>query len=1819
MPVVTVPGVGNVTFPDSMSQQDIIKAIETDILPQAKPPKQAGFFSSLLGSAKELGDAPAAARFATANTEEEKQKARSELNKPPTEATTSFEDVISGKGKFSDWFKQTAGSSAGALAAPAAAAGATLLTPAAPLAPAVGAAVLGAQYLTGGLGRQAQEQERAIQEGRAPEETSVGKAAAAAAGQTALDVIGFKFFKPVFSAFPVVGKMFGEGGEKATKKAVEALTDAFEKGKLSYAKGVASGVGKGVAFEMPQEIAQTALERWQAGLSLTDAEARREYVEAGAGALLLGSTLGGASGGIKTAADRSIAQRVIENKAERESQRLQASEEEAQAPATAPATQETTQETTQPTTEAPRLLTPEAITAVKDQKIRERADELLGAGVVSTPQEAVALATQQINIGEVADETARRAEEAAPPITSAQKAAGAFEGAQPDLLGHFMPERSVPTQSEFALTAPQAPNLQQQELPLEPRQAAPEVSPAQLTLPFFQPEAQNVPSGPKPDVAQSAVTGESGQRVVGESIPLPVQQAPSVGERTADAGAVGVGSDSGPVAGLAQREAEQPDTLTPQTQPESTLAPQPEPVAQATPAQIRESRKQARQLLKAAGLPDTRDTLDSYSNPDGTVDLTALQNAFESGYLLQSEKGATAAKADTAFEGFRTAQAALRHILKTGNAFESLLASRLLPNVINVRIKVIKPGETVPDFIKDKFDSARGLYVEIPETGVKTVYLHSSKFGDGLQGVNSRTILHEILHAATAFKLKIGLARISPDSNVSQVAGGLNDLMQYTREEYIKSGARLGIPAVAFNDVREFVTYGMTDPKMQEFLVGVKGRKESGFSRFVAYIRQLFGMGPEHHTAMSNLISMTDQLISARATPAESRIGKRLGPMKIEYKKVEALAQKAEAVRDAPTTAPEKVSLISEALKVRDFDQFKELMGVVIKGTASELRPTLLKALNMTELAKLMTDNLKDSRLPQQLRGRVEQDIQSLMENVRKVEGAKNQALRRDGELLREMLAFRKTNKKQSDTLMRLVHMSTVKEADVSTEKGREKDKELASMWGAIGPVGRSLYVKLKDNYKSKLDRFFTLQEKVLMSSGMSQDNLNKALATMRARKADIEKHGPYFPLMRFGRYWVRIGEGADKKFYMFESAIQRNLFLKEQKKNLGDSASIQPGDGYAGAFKDANVDPAQLALFRKAIADKPGLDAKEKADMLDAVEQMWLMALPDRSARKQFIHRGNVPGYSEDAIRSFATTAVRSANQLARIEFGKDSLGLMADIKSGLANSANRPVIDAYINEMTQHTKDIVAPKDEEQAGAAVAGAIKQFTFLYYLTSPASALVNLSSIPVFVIPVLQTRFQSSTANTWATVWGNAKKVMSKKGVTDANGKFTAPTLKSVLTGDELKAFKDAEAQGILQDTVTADMAGLREEAIKGEPNMLRSVTNGVSFLFQTSERVMREIAYVSAYQLARKKMPHEAAVRKAIDAVHESLGDFSVATRASMLKSPVMQVAFQFKQFSKFTTFYLVNNAMEMFKGASPEIKKAAMTRLIGALGMTALAAGVTGLPMYSAIMFAIDTAYNLLKDDDEPPMDADREFRQFLYELTDSKLLTRAALSGPISVASDIDLHGRLSMNDLWFRDPRQSLDEEEAARNFIVQMLGPSVGLSLGFARGVKLLNDGEVERAWEAFMPSVLRNLFVAGRYATEGAKTARGDVLLAPEELSAGNLLWQAFGFSPSTLADLQQANVKATGLKLKILKEKTDLVKRLYDETADGDSEGVSSALEAIMAFNQKYPAAAITSETIRSSLRSRAKAQAESIRGVRAPGKLRDTVLSPFEYARPD
>jgi len=274
--------------------------------PAAK--EKLGFWNALKESAQTLGLADEAAAFAANPTEENRRKLLS--------AGESKFQSVGGFGKGENWeaFKELLGGSLGQLVAPAVAAttASFATTPIGGIAAGYGTAT--AQYTTQNLLRQAQEQERALAEGRTPEETSALKAAGAGAASAGLDYVQFKTFRKLAEAFPFVRNLVSSEKEVA-KEATEQLVRAAQEGTLkTTARGTVEGVAKGVAFEVPQEVAQTALERWQAGLSLTDNEAQEEFKQAAIGAVVLGPVIGGAAGALGARGERAQAEKIIDER-----------------------------------------------------------------------------------------------------------------------------------------------------------------------------------------------------------------------------------------------------------------------------------------------------------------------------------------------------------------------------------------------------------------------------------------------------------------------------------------------------------------------------------------------------------------------------------------------------------------------------------------------------------------------------------------------------------------------------------------------------------------------------------------------------------------------------------------------------------------------------------------------------------------------------------------------------------------------------------------------------------------------------------------------------------------------------------------------------------------------------------------------------------------------------------------------------------------------------------------------------------------------------------------------------------------------------------------------------------------------------------------------------------------------------------------------------------------------------------------------------------------------------------------------------------------
>jgi hypothetical protein len=112
-------------------------------------------------------------------------------------------------------------------------------------------------------------------------DTSLSSAAAAAAPQAALDVVSFRMI-------PGIGKIFGAAGKEITPEVAQKIA---EQGIIRTTGAYGAGALKTAGIEGTTEAGQQFFERLQAGLNLTDQQARDEYFDSFIGGAVLGGTL----------------------------------------------------------------------------------------------------------------------------------------------------------------------------------------------------------------------------------------------------------------------------------------------------------------------------------------------------------------------------------------------------------------------------------------------------------------------------------------------------------------------------------------------------------------------------------------------------------------------------------------------------------------------------------------------------------------------------------------------------------------------------------------------------------------------------------------------------------------------------------------------------------------------------------------------------------------------------------------------------------------------------------------------------------------------------------------------------------------------------------------------------------------------------------------------------------------------------------------------------------------------------------------------------------------------------------------------------------------------------------------------------------------------------------------------------------------------------------------------------------------------------------------------------------------------------------------
>ena len=1196
-------------------------------------------------------------------------------------------------------------------------------------------------------------------------------------------------------------------------------------------------------------------------------------------------------------------------------------------------------------------------------------------------------------------------------------------------------------------------------------------------------------------------------------------------------------------------------------------------------------------------------------------ELYASYKAEQGRAPLKSESVYTTSEADPKFGTATTAQQALRRIMNTGKPFEKLLAQRLLNAVKGIQFVVIRPDTKLPAEIGKAFkDTTQGVYSEAR----KTIYVRDESFGD-VNGVNNTTILHEALHAATTLRLDYALALAERgELDTAPALQAFAQMMTKTMERaalvyrvakaegrstpYLDALNKVG----AFTDVREFVSYGLTDNMMQQFLANqVPGMKMSMFSRFVEAIRKLFGFDANSQSAFQDLVVTTDALLSERLPRDASLIATTpdtLAAVKNNGKKVEDFDAK---LRQPQASPEEQLTIIGQILKVRSWDDAKDVVSDIYNGTESQFRRPLLGSLTTRQITEL-------NAAKQMIGGDGKPTLDNVLRIAEDMNGAKSKMLDETAAMAKVWHEWQRANPGKYRTLNRLIHLSTINQLDPSVDT---RSATLTQMYEALGADGKKLYNDIRDFYKARFDKY-----KQILLDRISQteaDETTKAQIIAKMEKDFENLPQPYFPLVREGKYWVRIGnpKSPNMEYYMFEDPRERNFFVRQRAKELGTTVEALREDesnifAMGDNFKEAVDEGMRSSKMLKDILELvDNANMIDKPALKDEIHQLYFSTLPEQNFRKHFIHRKGTAGFRSDALRNFAKSSFHTSVQLAKIEYGQKLRGAVTRAWDATKDMPQRDLLfKPLIEEMKDRVENVLSPDRSDAAATKFANFLGSASFVYYMSAPASAITNLSGLFVFGMPVLNGEF-GPRAN---LALAKNMNIFKTVGVTDKDGKFTFPTLLSRLTGHRRDAYMEALRRGKIDTTLTYDTLQLSRSPSEQYSGSTMSVMNAIGYLFHHSEKINREVMFMTAYDLAYEratkagrdaKTAQEEALNDASRMTDEAMFDYSEFNKPRFFRGNVARVILQFKSFAQQTTFYLVKNFKAMFGSQPPGVRSTAITKFVGTLGMTGMFAGAMGLPLVSVIAYAM----SLASEDDKDPEKRNPKlrFRKFLREEFGEDL-GLALERGPISWATDVDFHSRVKLDQLWFRELKTGKSEPEALREFIINMLGPSVGLGINAAEALRRINDGDVQRGVEMLLPAGLRGFAVAMRMNEEGVRNLKDDKIIPRDKLSDKEIAIAATGFAPVKVAATQEDAAQAREQLDKIQADRTRVLDLFKDLNKKFTPSRRDEAVRSLKKYNRMNPEYALDFDIIIKAVEGEAEASAMAVRGIRVSEKLR-------------
>ena len=578
----------------------------------------------------------------------------------------------------------------------------------------------------------------------------------------------------------------------------------------------------------------------------------------------------------------------------------------------------------------------------------------------------------------------------------------------------------------------------------------------------------------------------------------------------------------------------------------------------------------------------------------------------------------------------------------------------------------------------------------------------------------------------------------------------------------------------------------------------------------------------------------------------------------------------------------------------------------------------------------------------------------------------------------------------------RIKNSETSDEQKIKLRKQIEVRKKLIRNvfkdWDALGKEangeGHRIYKAARDKYQGYFNDYEVLLKKAVKEAGLSETETAVQIAAIEAQFNAARENMPvYFPLKRYGKYFVRVQNSGDADldgFYMFESASEVREAKIELKQTLSDfgvainGVEITEGTGSSIEQEMRSTD-SFLRNILSVIDGKRG-DTVSKDAVKNQIVQMYLAALPGQSIKTMFLKRKGTKGATQDVLRTFASVTNTVATQLPRLEYGDAIRREVSATRDQIKEFPNVFKLSSIVDELATRVGMELNPSQPTVLDK-LATLGNKATFMWLMSAAKSGLLQTIQFPTIVAPTLMQDYGRELG--YATVASKIKtylNVLNKIPLANSVKTWTKPTISKSLyfknNKDKkllLRAWNDAEELGKFNTTYAADIGDLASAPLAmGKFKKVSHFTyNFMTGFFHHAERVTRELTFMSGFELAhkaalkkglKKEAAYQYALKRAGNNVDEGLFDYSQFNKPYALRAnAATKSGFQFMSFTAMLTSLMVRNFTEMVKPMNPEDRAGAAMVFWGVQIQTMMYAGVTNFFGASVILGIYELAFGI------------------------------------------------------------------------------------------------------------------------------------------------------------------------------------------------------------------------------------------------------------------